>query len=78
MTIAYSDPDIAFIQAENELIIYRWGEDGWVDAAESCEPPADYLRDEAANQIGLPVCHAGRFALFAPARRAFLPLLQTD
>jgi hypothetical protein len=75
-TIWYADHDIGLIEEEEALSLQWWNGNGWQEAAESCDPPSVYGRFIETNQISLPICRAGRFALFGPGYHLNLPIIK--
>jgi len=75
LTITYTDFDIRFVTDESQLILYRWTGNGWVDAIATCSPASAYTRDLTANQISLPICRPGQYALYGPTHALLLPAI---
>lgn len=71
VTIEYSDQDISEV-AERALRLQRWDtiEHQWVEG--SC---GDYQRDLGNNQIRVPICQSGRYALTDLSSNVYLPLI---
>lgn len=61
LTLHYSDTATTYLQDEASLTLQRWDESTatWYDAA--C---GHYQRDRAANDLTVPLCTTGKFALF--------------
>lgn len=77
-TISYTDFDIRFVTDESQLILYRWDGIAWVDAAATCTPASAYTRDLTANQISIPICQAGKYALYGPTHTILMPAIKID
>ncbi len=78
ITISYSDLDIRYIAAENQLWLRWWSGGEWRDAAESCSPVSIYQRQLADNVISVAVCGVGEFSLMGPANRVYLPIMSAQ
>jgi peptide/nickel transport system substrate-binding protein len=75
LSIYYADADVGNLHEET-LRLFYWDETGWLDAATTCEPDSEYVRDLEANFISLPICHLSTFGLFGePQIRQFLPFV---
>jgi hypothetical protein len=74
-TLQYSDWDVGVVTDELDLALWWWTDGAWQDAAQACDPAADYSRDTAGNLLGVPICRVGRFALFGPTQQVYLPVL---
>jgi hypothetical protein len=73
VTIAYSDMDIRLVTDEGALMLMWWDGSSWIDAAQSCSPPSVYTRGN--NSISLGICRDGRYGLFGPSIRGWLPVV---
>jgi hypothetical protein len=72
ITIQYNNADVSGLD-ENNLKLYYWDEDEWVDSA--C---GAYDYHPAANWFAVPICHLSRFALFGEEQleqNTYLPLV---
>jgi hypothetical protein len=78
VAISYSDLDIRYIAAENQLWLRWWSGGEWRDAAESCSPVSLYQRQLADNVISVAVCGVGEFSLMGPANRLYLPTMSAQ
>lgn len=74
-TIAYTDFDIRFVTDESQLNLFRWNGSDWEDATTTCSPTSAYSRDLPANQISLPICQAGKYALYGPTHAILYPAI---
>jgi hypothetical protein len=70
VTIHYSEQDVRLISDESLLILYRWENNTWVDAA--CGPYTRWLAD---MKLTVPICHLSQFALLGPTNKIYLPLI---
>jgi hypothetical protein len=70
VTIYYSQQDVRLIADENQLVLHRWEENVWADAA--CDA---YVRQPFENRVSAPICGLSHFALFGPTHRVYLPLV---
>jgi len=75
LTITYTNFDIRSVIDESKLVYYRWDGSGWVDAAATCTPVSVYARDPTANQITLPICQPGKYALYGPTHAILMPAI---
>lgn len=75
ITIHYTDADTHLILDLNELTLWWWQDGQWQDAAQSCNPASTYEHDTDAQTITVAICQTGRFALFGPTNRLFLPVM---
>jgi hypothetical protein len=62
VTIHYSDADLLGVD-EGSLILYYWTGSAWVDAATTCSPASQYVRDTVNNVLQLEICHLSEFAV---------------
>jgi len=76
VTIHYSDVDIRLVD-ESQLTLWAWVGGHWQDAAQGCEPPAGYYREEDGNVVSLAICGTGGFKLMGPTYPTFLPVVST-
>ena len=72
--IAYSDLDVSFVTDEDVLVLLWWNGSNWIDAANTCTPNTTYTRNTTNNTINIGVCKAGRYGLFGPTSRVFMPI----
>jgi hypothetical protein len=73
--IAYSRANIRLVSVEQQLALYWWDGQGWVDAAEVCQPATQALMDFQNHLLKTNLCQAGRYALLGPTWRTFFPLV---
>jgi hypothetical protein len=73
-TIHYSDQDVWGLTSEDALSLFWWTGSSWQDAANTCDPPLEYIRDTANNIIGVPFCKTGSFTLVGPTIHQYIPL----
>ncbi len=78
VTIHYSDLDVRVVSDESRLALMRWTESGWEDAAQTCTPPSDYVRDLENNVLSVAICHLSEFALLGPTHQVYLPLVMKE
>ncbi len=62
-TLQYRDKDVVDLQ-EDSLGLFFASRSPWQDAANSCNPPASYLRDPVQNILAINFCQLGDFAYF--------------
>ena len=75
VTIHYSDRDVRVVSDESQLALMWWTGSGWEDAAQTCTPPSEYVRDLGNNVLSVAICHLSEFALLGPAHQVYLPLV---
>ncbi len=63
----YSEDDVQLTSDLNGLRLLHWTDNMWQD--DTCQPPPSITHNLAQNQISLPLCQLGRFALFGPTQR---------
>ncbi len=68
--INYSEQDVRLISDEGSILLYRWQDGIWVDAA--CGP---YIRWLTEQKLSVPICHLSQFALLGPTNKIYLPLI---
>jgi peptide/nickel transport system substrate-binding protein len=75
VTLHYQDADVAGV-IEDELYLYTWNGNAWVDAVVDCGwPLTAYQRFPEENRLVVPLCHFTHFALVGGTRNAYLPLI---
>ena len=74
VTINYSDIDLGLAD-EAGLALRQWQPLAWPDAGQSCDPPTTGIVSQPSNQFTQGICAAGRFALFGPVQRLYLPFI---
>jgi len=70
VTIHYSQQDVRLISDKSQLVLYRWEDSAWADAA--CDA---YTRQLPERWLSAPLCRLSHFALFGPTHRIYLPLV---
>jgi hypothetical protein len=80
ITLTYTDDWIAGVD-ESTLALYVREGTGWVDVANTCEPPSTYRREPALNRLTVDICHLSEYALFGVQTdpypfKVFLPLVK--
>jgi hypothetical protein len=75
VTIAYNRANLRLVSDEQQLALYRWDGQGWLNVAETCQPPAQDLQNHLFQAS---LCQDGRFALLGPTWRKFLPLVSNQ
>jgi hypothetical protein len=73
VTLQYSDAGLRPVDDEGQLALSVWMEAGWMDAAQTCDPTSPAILSSEANTLIVRICQAGKFALFGPTERVFLP-----
>lgn len=68
VTLQYTDTHLSGLPEEN-LTLLIWNDSAWEDAA--C---GDYVRNPGENELAVPICQAGQFALVLGPYRVYLPL----
>jgi hypothetical protein len=61
ITIHYSSADVQDLDEGNLRLLY-WTGSSWQDAAGTCSPTSNYLRDPANNVLQVQICHLSEFA----------------
>ncbi|MCB8958751.1 MAG: carboxypeptidase regulatory-like domain-containing protein [Ardenticatenales bacterium] len=74
VTINYSNVDLGLAN-EAGLALRQWQPPAWPDAGLSCTPPTTGSINQPSNQFTQGICTTGRFALFGPVQRLYLPLI---
>ena len=72
VTIDFTPADVSG-KIEEDLVLWRRGSGQWEPAGATCDPALPGL--VAAGSYQVAICAGGRFALFAPPRLWFLPVL---
>jgi hypothetical protein len=62
ISVGYSDSDLPFGMDENDLLLLYWTGTEWADAATTCWPLSNYVRDTVNNILQVEVCHLTEFA----------------
>lgn len=75
VTINYREAEIRLVSDESQLTLRRWDGEAWQDAATDCAPVSVYSRDAENNTLQITICETGRYALFGPTNRSFLPFV---
>jgi hypothetical protein len=75
LTIRYSGADVRVVTDEAGLVLRWWDGRGWQDAGQTCAGNPAAVRDELQNALSVPICHAGRYALFGPTNQIYMPVL---
>jgi hypothetical protein len=73
VTVNYRPSEVRAVSDLGQLMLRRWDGTAWQDAAASCSPASLYTRNLAASTLSIPICEAGRYALFGPTNRVFSP-----
>jgi hypothetical protein len=77
VTMHYSEPGLRLVGDETQLALRRWDGTAWQDVGEACGNRGDYQRHPATNRVQARICSPGRYALFGPTNRRFLPVVDT-
>jgi hypothetical protein len=75
MTITYSPQDIAVITDSASLALWRWDGAAWQDAAQTCSPASEYIRNPDHYSISVPICLTGIYKLMGLTRQFYLPVI---
>ena len=75
VTIHYSDHDLRMVSDKTQLTLRRWDGNAWQDAAETCDPPSVYARDQDNHVLSVPICHLSLFGLFGPTHHVYMPIV---
>jgi hypothetical protein len=75
LDIHYIQEDLSRLALEEALFIGYWDGLSWQDAADTCAPRSNYIRQPGANRLRLEVCRPGLFALLEPVRQVYLPIV---
>jgi hypothetical protein len=75
VSIAYSRLNTRLVSDELQLILYWWDGQGWVNAAATCQLPAQAYWDLQNHLLRVDFCRVGRYALLGPTQRQFMPLM---
>jgi hypothetical protein len=68
VTLQYSNAAVAGMDELQLKLLYFDTTTGlWVDAATTCSPPSQYVRDPANNRLTVAICHLSQFGLFGAA-----------
>lgn len=65
-------------QRKDSLALRWWDGAAWVDAAATCSPAAEYIRDPDGRTLSLPTCQTGVYKLMGPTQQVYLPLIPAD
>jgi hypothetical protein len=76
ITIRYTDRDVRVIGDEAALQLAWWDGVQWIEAASTCLPTSNYIRDTNVNSLSVAVCGTGRYALFGPTYQMRTPLIR--
>jgi hypothetical protein len=78
VTLVYNGSDVWTISDPAALTLKFATPEGWVEALDTCPTPGNYTRKLAENRLSLPICKTGRYALFGPTHRQFIPYLPME
>ena len=75
VTLTYRNSEIRLVADKAQLRLRRWDGTLWQDAGDGCAINGVAQHNLAAKTLTVPICRTGRYALFGPTTRLFLPAL---